>query len=709
MDHPYQLAGTRTRLIRDDATYLVTGGLRGFGLATARWLVGLGARHLVLLGRTGAAHEDAKLALAEFRSSGVDVRAIAADVSRLEEVQAAVKCCRAGMPPLKGVFHAAMVLDDVSIAGMSVEALRRVLDAKAVGAWNLHTATVDLHLDLFVLFSSVSRLFAHPGQANYVAANQFLFALADLRHTGGLAATCVDWGVIGDTGVMFRSSDLIERVDRSGIRSMSSAHALAVLESLLLEDAGNVGVFDVDWSVVDAPLGFARSLARYDRVRHLKAQTGEGTSAGLQLEDLRSAAPEQVMDVAREFVRDRVGLVLRRVASEIDEGVALMQLGFDSLMEIELRGLLRTDTGIDLANVRLARDASVERIARILLERLDLSAEVPVPDTQEMGPFLHWISEREAALESAISGEESEFAAEMLSTVEELSVRASQLPMHEHEPRRRIVRAQLGRFFLRSSLLRWAYEKPLGYPGDFELMKRLYVAEPTGDGIDRLIDRFSIERPTGQATRNRAPYLRSLIREVIRSKAPARARIASVGCGPAWEIRTLLAESPELSESIELVLVDQDERALKDCESALGGWRERGLALKLLCCPIEDLVRAQSSALASLGARDLLYSSGLFDYFNDGNFEVYLQALYEHIAPGGALVVGNLSAASPDRWFIEYLADWFLYYRTKEQLLERGQSLLPEPSSVRVEAEPVGINLFLAVQRPGRRSDPPRS
>ncbi|WP_395022709.1 SDR family NAD(P)-dependent oxidoreductase [Dongia sp.] len=172
------------------ATYLVTGGLGGFGLATARWLAAKGARHLILLGRKGAADESARSALADFAAAGVAATAMACDVTDAAAMTAIIGDIPADRP-LKGVFHAAAVFEDAAVGNLTWSKFERVLAPKVQGSDALHRATSGLKLDFFVLFSSVTTLLGNPGQANYVAANCYLEALARHRRSQGLPALAV--------------------------------------------------------------------------------------------------------------------------------------------------------------------------------------------------------------------------------------------------------------------------------------------------------------------------------------------------------------------------------------------------------------------------------------------------------------------------------------------------------------------------------------
>ena len=186
--------------VRPGAWYVVTGGLGGVGLELAGWLADQGATRLSLWSRSGVTTEVQREAIGALRARGVEVEAPRVDVSDACAVREAIASVAASGGPA-GVFHAAMVLDDVPLHGLDEERLRRVLDAKARGAWHLHEATRELELDVFVLLSSISAVIGNAGQGSYVAANAYLDALAHRRRSEGLPALSVNLGAVADVGV----------------------------------------------------------------------------------------------------------------------------------------------------------------------------------------------------------------------------------------------------------------------------------------------------------------------------------------------------------------------------------------------------------------------------------------------------------------------------------------------------------------------------
>ncbi len=151
--------------LKDQASYLITGGLRGFGLKTAEWLASKGARNLVLIGRKGPASEEARNALIRLKDQGVNVHAASCDVTDKKALALLLADIAATMPPLRGIVHAATVINDGLISNMNEEQIRSVLAPKALGAYYLHEMTLNTPLDYFILFSS-----AQPCSATLVRA-----------------------------------------------------------------------------------------------------------------------------------------------------------------------------------------------------------------------------------------------------------------------------------------------------------------------------------------------------------------------------------------------------------------------------------------------------------------------------------------------------------------------------------------------------------
>ena len=181
-------------LARPDGQYLVTGGLSGLGLEVADWLVARGAKHVSLIGRRGADSPGASIIIRRMSAAGATVSVAAVDVGDEQALGAFLAERRSAGPPLRGVVHAAGVIDDAALASQDWPRFERVLRPKVGGALNLDRLTRVDRLDWFVMFSSAASLLGSPGQANYAAANTVLDIIAHQRRRLGRPALSVDWG-----------------------------------------------------------------------------------------------------------------------------------------------------------------------------------------------------------------------------------------------------------------------------------------------------------------------------------------------------------------------------------------------------------------------------------------------------------------------------------------------------------------------------------
>jgi acyl transferase domain-containing protein/NAD(P)-dependent dehydrogenase (short-subunit alcohol dehydrogenase family)/acyl carrier protein len=355
------------RRIRPDATYLVTGGLGGFGLETAKWLVDEGARHLALVSRRGADAPGARDAIRQMEGRGVTVHAFATDVGDRADIAAVLDDIAATMPPLRGIIHSATVLDDRNLVDQDRASLDRVLGPKAQGAWNLHSLTADL--DFYVLYSSISSLFGTRGQANYVAANCVLNSLATLRRRQGLPASVIQWGVLGETGIVARDANTAKYLEQMGLTAMSIDDALMGLHEVIYGDLESLTVVEADWS------RFAASLAPMagDKRISLLADAEGSAPSGVSAEVI-----ELFKDLSEEARREHIQGVLVKIITgvmqmeepSLELSQPLHEVGMDSIMGLEIVAEVEKALGLRLNALDLAIGPSIEQLAQTILDRL---------------------------------------------------------------------------------------------------------------------------------------------------------------------------------------------------------------------------------------------------------------------------------------------------------------------------------------------------
>lgn len=370
--------------LRADGSYLVTGGLAGFGLRTAEWLADRGARHLALISLSGPVSEEARQGVARLRARGVEVLAAACDVTDWRALSGLVAEIGAKMPPLRGVVHAAAVYDDGLIRSMDAEKIRRVMAPKVLGAQYLHQVTLGMPLDLFVLFSSATTLFGNPGQGNYVAANSWLEALARQRRNQGLPAVCIRWGAIEDAGFLARNEKIRESLQgRMGGAALPAAVALDALETLLLADRSGLGVLEFEWRALARFLPSAGE-AKFAELARLAGENETAESGAEDIQRLLAELPEAELHAAFvEMIKSDVGEILRVSPDKVDATRSLYDIGLDSLMGVELVTALESRFGLRLPVMALGETPTIASLAGRIIAMLRKAEEVPAQGTAQ--------------------------------------------------------------------------------------------------------------------------------------------------------------------------------------------------------------------------------------------------------------------------------------------------------------------------------------
>ncbi|HEV2637107.1 MAG TPA: type I polyketide synthase [Actinocrinis sp.] len=358
---------------RPDGTYLLTGGLGALGLSLAEFLAESGAGALALLGRTPAGPE-AITRIEALRAAGVIVRSYPVDVAEPVALAAVLAEVRAELPPLRGVFHLAGLLDDATIANLRPEQLDRVLAPKVDGARHLDELTAADALDLFVLFSSAAALVGNAGQAAYAAANAYLDTLAQARRGQGVPALSVQWGPFTGIGLAAADESRGGRLAERGMGGFPAEEAWPALVRLLR--AG-------ERAAAYVPLDVRRWFDAYPDTAGLPSwqllrdadQSGAAGAGGPFLDRLRGAEDADRGPLVHGKVRELVGKVLRLDQTAIDPQTPFKSLGLDSLMSLELRNRLEAAFGLTLSPTLLWTYGTSDALTKVLCERLPLRPE----------------------------------------------------------------------------------------------------------------------------------------------------------------------------------------------------------------------------------------------------------------------------------------------------------------------------------------------
>lgn len=365
-----------------DGTYLITGGFGVLGLDVARWMLRHGARHLVLVGRSGATNI-AQESLGELEQMGAQIRAVQADVSQKEQVARLLAEMSGFMPPLRGVIHAAGVLDDGVLLRQDWDRFTRVMSPKVEGAWNLHTLTEELPLDFFVLFSSMASLLGSAGQGNYAAANAFLDALAHHRRGKGLPAVSINWGPwLSARNTSSSSSYDHRRWVASGIGMIATNDGLHILGQIIKKaPSAQLGVLPVEWEKLAQEVPVVGELPFLSTLVHQGepiVRTGELSKQPSEiLIRLKEGSPSESLNILVAHIQGEVAKVLGMDRHHpLDPQQKLFEMGMDSLMALELKNRIQAELGCSLPSTLVFNYPTVQSIADYLAKDV-LSFELP--------------------------------------------------------------------------------------------------------------------------------------------------------------------------------------------------------------------------------------------------------------------------------------------------------------------------------------------
>lgn len=320
-----------------EGAYWITGGLGGLGLIFAKDLVTRGARRIVLSGRRQTPDQASLAQLDDLRAQGIDVLYMPCDVARSGDVEKLVATITATHGPLKGVIHAAGLLDDAYIFGADPVRIAPVLAPKVAGTLNIDAATADIDLSFMVLCSSVASAFGNPGQAAYAGANAFMDAFAEYREAQVASGErhgitrAIAWPLWAEGGMTVEAPFLEAMRHRSGVEPLPTA----------------VGV-DALWRLLSAPVAPRCAVLHGDRTRieALLATVGDSHVTAAEQDPEESPAPNAgLLNRTTEHLKELLADATQIDASRIRDDTALVEYGLDSIVIIDVTSRLERDLG----------------------------------------------------------------------------------------------------------------------------------------------------------------------------------------------------------------------------------------------------------------------------------------------------------------------------------------------------------------------------
>jgi phthiocerol/phenolphthiocerol synthesis type-I polyketide synthase D len=400
-------AGEPAAIVRADGSYIITGGLGGLGMVVARWLVDRGAGRLILNGRT-VPSDDQDKALADL-ANNAEIVFVSGDIASPGVAERLLSAAEATGRELRGVVHAAGVIDNGLVAAVTRENLERVWSAKATGAARLHAATATRQLDWWVGFSSMASLLGLPGQLAYATANAWLDALVTWRRASGLPATAINWGQWSDVGIG-RSLTL------SVLDPITPDEGIEALQSLVGGALTRVGVgrLRLDRAVAATPefreLGYFQTLVDEFDISSVddRSTVDDGDRSVAYVPDWSQLSAESRLVELEIRLRTILARELRMSASAVNVHQPFPELGLDSMMAMTVLKETQQLVGIDLSANMLFNHPTISSLAAYFTELLapqqvqqEDSADVTLDSTSGV------LDELFDHVESASAGSES--------------------------------------------------------------------------------------------------------------------------------------------------------------------------------------------------------------------------------------------------------------------------------------------------------------
>ncbi|KAJ5161517.1 type I iterative polyketide synthase, partial [Penicillium capsulatum] len=384
-DIPKALTIAPTMSFRQDAAYLMIGGLGGIGRAMSNWLVENGARHLVFLSRSGGRSPAEQAFLHELRSQGCQPVAIAGSVTKIEDVERAVA---ASPMPISGMIHLGMVLKPAPLLDASYEDWMAVQDPKVKGTWNLHCALTSSKLDFFVVMSSVAALGGSHGQASYASANSYLGSLVRYRRSLGLPAATLDLGAVSDIGCFTQEPKWLAHARQWQFQLLNEKQAINALETAIRVSRAPCGREGIAASgQVIVGMGTTRKdsdlMARipwrdaryrvFANIRGADDNEKEDSITHLFKRRLIQARDDPALLQKQEsydLLLEYIGHHMNFKAKTQTEKIQVARTSIDSIVLVESVGQLRRVLGIEISLAALAGATTIGELVRLVLSEI---------------------------------------------------------------------------------------------------------------------------------------------------------------------------------------------------------------------------------------------------------------------------------------------------------------------------------------------------
>ncbi|KAF2705174.1 BcPKS8, polyketide synthase [Pleomassaria siparia CBS 279.74] len=360
-------------LLRADATYIIIGGTGGLGRSMAKWMLGRGAKHIVLLSRSGAVKGKAKEQIDELNTSGANIVVRRCNVVDKADVESLVSTGLDGLPPVRGLIHGAMVLNDVLFEKMTYDQYATVIESKVQGTWNFHHALSDVPLDFFVVISSAAGAVGNRGQAAYAAANTFLNGFTQYRIAKGLPAASIDLTAVSDAGYLAEDLEKATEVARNlGGDSICEAEVLALVGAAINgKMAATCNHHCITGMRITATMRpFWSEDSKFTHLLKVAEEAAKELNSGEPVAISWSAALKaattrvEAEEVVCNGLVDNIAKVISMEKEELDVTRSLSHYPLDSLTAIEIRNFITRMFEANLQVLELLASGSIQTLAK---------------------------------------------------------------------------------------------------------------------------------------------------------------------------------------------------------------------------------------------------------------------------------------------------------------------------------------------------------
>lgn len=427
-----------------------------------------------------------------------------------------------------------------------------------------------------------------------------------------------------------------------------------------------------------------------------------------------------------DVIPDLIFLSLDREIYHGDCTIIHIQDNTEEDEDLSVIGCTFNDYDLDIHSI-----IRVDKITQCKNEFLDFIQSMAVednlePDFVHLTSHLHYVlkgfKERLDKEERTLASEEESIRPAMTETIRDLAYEAlyeelfkyydhfTEIISRFNDPKKHFIhreffQSRLLALYRNSILFKRAYDKPLGYAGDFEMMNIIYKNAFEGEDIfSQIMGKIDNTGPASKAVRNRRTYLYKKIRHEVEHLGQGTSiKILSVACGPSLEFYDILKtlKGKPLPCRVEFIGMDQDTQALENSRMNIEPLAKKRDDISV--CFVEDnikrLIVGKTADPGEYTDSDIVYSAGLFDYLSEKASNRLIQSMYSFVKPGGLIIIGNFGKYNPQRFIMEYGSNWFLIHRSEEELKALAVGL-PDDIDIKVEREPEGVNLFLNIRKP---------